>query len=198
MRLRPETVEADNQAIWTTALRLREFSYALLAAEAHISIERATLLIKGWQRARLADFDRMGDRGRHIFRLTAQGLDLINDLPANLTEKPAPATPEENMWRTARLLGAFGPTDIAIHATTTDVKVSEDDAHRYIQVLLRGGYLRVVSPARVSKKGGSLTRVQARYRLIRNTGPRPPVERRITVVVDANLGEYTYTPGVAQ
>jgi hypothetical protein len=38
-------------------------------------------------------------------------------------------------------------------------------------------------------------RREAIYRLVRDTGPRPPRERRVRAVWDENLGEYTYISG---
>jgi hypothetical protein len=85
----------------------------------------------------------------------------------------------ENMWRTMRMLGQFSPRDIAAHATTDIVSVSEATAKAYCSNLLRAGYLKVMIRAQPPKK-------QAVYRLIRNTGPNPPMIQRTKRVFDPN------------
>lgn len=85
----------------------------------------------------------------------------------------------ENMWRTMRMLTQFSPRDLAAHATTDIVTVTETTAKSYCSTLLRVGYLKVVSKASPPKK-------QAVYRLIRNTGPNPPMIQRTKQVFDPN------------
>lgn len=87
----------------------------------------------------------------------------------------------ENMWRTIRILGAFSARDVAAHATTGDVKVSEQAAKRYLSFLHRSGYLRVQNKA-------IRRRTQTIYRLISNTGPMAPLVQRGKKVFDPNLG----------
>lgn len=185
---------AQNAAIWATAKRLGAFSYYSLSAEAHIGIDRSTALVRGWQKTRLVVFDHVGERGRKIFRLRPEAQQI--DLPANLIVQPSVERADENMWRSARMLTSFGPLDLAFHSTTPSVTVTEDMAMRFCQMLLKGGYLKVVRKAVVKRTRGSLIRTPAIYRLVRNSGPIPPIERRATVVFDANLGEYTFIAGV--
>lgn len=194
MRKTPENAAAENAAIWATAKRLGEFSYHSLSAEARITVERSTALVRGWQRTRLAVFDRVGERGRKIFRLRPDAEQI--DLPANLIVQPSVESADENMWRSARMLTSFGPLDLAFHSTTPSVTVTEDMAMRFCQMLLKGGYLKVVRKAVVKRSRGSLIRTPAVYRLVKNNGPIPPIERRVTVVFDANIGEYTYVAGM--
>lgn len=85
----------------------------------------------------------------------------------------------ENMWRTMRMMREFTPRDIASHATTDTVAVSEGTAKQYCAKLLGAGYLRVVQKAVPNKR-------QASYRLIRNSGPKAPQIQRVRVVFDPN------------
>lgn len=94
----------------------------------------------------------------------------------------------ENMWRSMRGLAEFSPRDIAAHSTTPDVSVTEWTAKSYCSMLLRTGYLRVIKKADPGK--GS----QAIYRLIRNSGPKPPQIQRIKQVFDPNTGA-VHVPG---
>jgi hypothetical protein len=89
----------------------------------------------------------------------------------------------ENMWRSIYMLREFTHEDIAQHATTTDVKVSTKTARAYVGVLNRCGYLKVLRKAEPIK--GRL----AQYRLIRNTGPRPPQVQRVKRIYDPNIKE---------
>lgn len=89
----------------------------------------------------------------------------------------------DNMWRTMRAMVEFSPRELASHSTTDTVGVSETHAKVYCSKLLAAGYLRVLRKARPGQQ-------QAVYRLIRNTGPRPPVVQRVQRVFDPNNGKY--------
>jgi len=95
--------------------------------------------------------------------------------------------PRGNMWRAMRQTPQFTARDIAMLATTGRTEVSEDDASKYAQMLTKAGYLRVVRKAS--------PRRPAVYRLVANTGPKPPVERRVRCVYDPNRAALTHVPG---
>ncbi|QFQ88240.1 hypothetical protein F8A10_12035 [Paracoccus kondratievae] len=118
------------------------------------------------------------DRGYHAPRLNRAGQPVTQ------------GTGVENMWRSMRGLVEFSPRDIAAHSTTPDALVSEPTAKSYCSMLLRCGYLRVL------KKAEPIAGRQAIYRLIRNTGPRPPQVQRIKRIFDPNTGA-VHTPGDA-
>lgn len=86
------------------------------------------------------------------------------------------------MWNSMRGLVEFSPRDISAHSTTPDVRVTEWTAKSYCSMLLRAGYLRVL------KKAEPAAGRQAIYRLIRNSGPKPPQIQRIKQVFDPNTG----------
>jgi hypothetical protein len=88
-----------------------------------------------------------------------------------------------NMWRTMRAMGEFSPRELASHSTTDTVGVSETHAKVYCSKLLAAGFLRVLRKARPGQQ-------QAIYRLVRNTGPRPPVVQRVQRVFDPNNGKF--------
>ncbi len=108
------------------------------------------------------------DRGFHAPRLTRQGKPVTQGAGV------------ENMWRSMRMLSQFSYRDIAAHSTTDVVAVPETAAKAYCSMLLRCGYLRVLQKADVRGR-------VAIYRLIRNSGPMPPMIQRIKVVYDPNL-----------
>lgn len=190
-----EKTLSENKAIWATALRLGEFSYASLAVEAGIPIPRTMALVKGWAKTRLVEFSHIVGRGRHVFKLTPAARQV--DLPANLVVLEPAASADENMWRSARMLRSFGAHDLAIHSTTPSVTVTDEAAQKFCHVLLKGGYLKVLRKANFKRAGKSMVRTHAIYQLVRNTGPMPPVERRVVAVWDPNLGEYVQVAGVS-
>jgi hypothetical protein len=87
-----------------------------------------------------------------------------------------------------RALRSFSPTDVMAHSHTPEFEVSLGTAQEYCQMLARSGHLRVMTKALPGRR-------EAIYRLVRDTGPRPPRERRVRAVWDENLGEYTYISG---
>lgn len=96
-----------------------------------------------------------------------------------------------NIWRSMRMMRQFSPTDLAIHSSTDVVDVSDQAAKEYCRMLTRAGYLRVIDKALPGRR-------EARYRLVKNTGPRPPRERRVRAVFDDNLDEFTHVAGSLQ
>ncbi len=116
------------------------------------------------------------DRGFHAPRLNREGQPVTQGAGV------------ENMWRSMRGMAEFSPRDIAAHSTTPDVRVTEPTAKSYCAMLLRTGYLRVL------KKAEPTAGRQAVYRLIRNSGPKPPQIQRIKQVYDPNTGA-VHRPG---
>jgi hypothetical protein len=165
--------EAVAEAAWALALRLPSFGYAEIAAEMKISIDQATKIVRGWDGQGALELLQSGAGLRKLWKVKP-GCD-----------RPAPPAPqgrsaEENLWTAMRGLRSFTPTDLAAHASTDLVQVATADAQAYCRVLLAGGYLRVERKASPSRKQ------EAIYRLIRNSGPRPPRAARVRAVVDDN------------
>lgn len=185
MRVTPDTSAAIDGAVWATARRLEVFSYGSLASEAHVSIERATRLVRHWQMRHAVTEAGLGDRGRKLFRLSAE------EMPVAPAAREAGGTPQGNLWRAMQLLKSFTPTDLYAHSNTPTVRVSAEDATAYCQTLQRAGYLRVERKAVPGKR-------EAIYRLTRNTGPQAPVLKRVRAVVDPNLGQIVHVAGGLQ
>lgn len=96
-----------------------------------------------------------------------------------------------NMWRTARRLKDFSATDLVAWSSTEETPVDHKAARRFCELLLRGGYVRVT---RKAKPGVN----EAFYRMIRDTGPRAPVEKRVRAIYDPNEERLTHVAGVSQ
>jgi hypothetical protein len=182
--------------VWATARRLKIFSCATLAAETGRSKAQIMRLIKMWSGAKGLDLVRTDPDRRKWWGVRPEQIDVpaMDDAQgqrARMAGNPdaGTGTPHRNMWRQMVWQKSFSPVDIAAGANTPTVEVSVDNARTYCQLLVRFGYLGVVKKARPGV-------IEARYRLIRNTGPEAPQMKRIGVLVDPNLGQVIYPEGV--
>lgn len=179
MRITAETRAAVLDAAWALALRLGSFGYAEISAGLHISMDRASEIVRGWE-------------AEKAVQRTAGGVGLRNQFQVVEGFRRPPLVNGSvplNLWTAMRGLRSFTPTDLASHSTTEDVQVSLAAAQGYCQALLRAKYLRVERTAIPGKR-------EAIYRLIQMTGPRPPRERRVKAVFDDNLGKIVHVSGV--
>lgn len=102
---------------------------------------------------------------------------------------------QEQMWRTLRMLKTdFNARELAAHAATVAVPVNEKAAADYLGNLYRAAYLRCTRPGRGTGRGG----MQARYQLVTNTGPLPPMVCRADAVYDPNLGKTVWVRPVTE
>lgn len=90
---------------------------------------------------------------------------------------------KEQIWRTLRLKRERTATEISAAASTAKVPVARVTVIDYLRVLRRAGY--VVAQG---KRG------HERFRLVRDTGPRPPVVQSDGALFDVNLGEVAWRP----
>jgi hypothetical protein len=81
------------------------------------------------------------------------------------------------IWKAIRALGKFDATEITVISGADHSNVK-----RYLRILLAAGYLRIISQGR---KNGNYT-----YRLIKDTGIKPPVQKEIRLLYDPNTNEY--------
>lgn len=180
---RHSTKLANRAHLWELAKIHEEFTAHDLAAAAKRSLEHVRQAIKDWVRWGYATA--AGKRGnRDLFRVvegkagTPPATDPEGRVVTNLT-------PQQSMWFVIRKSGVFSYRDVAMQANTQDVSVTEDQARDYCQMLANAGYLRV------ERKADGKGRL-ALYRLMKNTGPRPPREKRIRAVWDDNKQEFTH------
>lgn len=180
MRVTPETKAAVADAAWALALRLQSFGYAEISSNLHISMDRASEIVRAWEAEGAVHRTSSGAGLRNVFAMVPG----FKRTPAPELQGSIPL----NLWTSMRGLKSFTPTDLAAHSTAGDVVVSLDAAQGYCQTLLRAGYLRVERTAIPGKR-------EAIYRLIKVTGPRPPRERRVKAVFDDNLGQIVHVSG---
>lgn len=175
MKVTQATREAIRTAAWQRVLdmdqRGLQFGYAEISAEMSIGMEQATSIVRGWEKAGLIKVvTEASGKGRRLFAVVPE---------AERPKKPVGRTAEQNMWTAMRGLRTFTPTDLAAHASTDMVACGVEDARSYCQSLLAVGYLKVERKAQPGRS-------EAIYRLVRNTGPLPPVKKRVTAVIDPN------------
>lgn len=183
----PEKDRDLDQAVWTVAQRLQEFSYHSLGAEAHQNQYTVATFVKRWIAAGAVVAEGVGAGGRHQFKVVKAA----DETPSRIHRKLEVVSTDQAMWIAARRAGSFTALDIAAVAATEEAPVSVDMARAYIQMLLAAGYLRII-------RKGVHGKVPASYRLINDTGPLSPITRRVTVTVDPNKGQIVHVPKVAK
>lgn len=100
---------------------------------------------------------------------------------------------QEQMWRTLRMLKHdTNARELAAHASTPAIPVRENAAADYLNNLHHAGYLQCTRPHIKGRAG------RARYRLISNTGPRPPMVCRADAIYDPNLGKTVWIRPVTE
>lgn len=160
------------------------FTYQDIAEAAGISVANAMKTVKRWlDDGRVETAEVRPDR-RIVFRVTPGGVEKAAEEVAG-----GPVPPEAAIWRAMRGLGVFCPRDVVTHIPPEIAVLTEDEVRRYCLGLLKAGYLKVVRKAVPPAR-------PAFYRLIRNTGPMPPMERRTVIVHDPNLDQIVYVAPV--
>lgn len=92
---------------------------------------------------------------------------------------------QEQMWRTLRTLkGDTNARELAAYASTQTIPVSEAAAKDYLKNLYLASYLKCTVENTWNGPGRNKP---ARYRLISDTGPRPPMVQRTDAIYDPNL-----------
>ena len=102
------------------------------------------------------------------------------------TGKPVTAgLRQEQMWRVLRLLkGAdINYRELAANASTAALPVDPTAANNYLQDLHGAKYLQRTAEGKGRGRGG----IPARYRLVSDTGPKPPMVTRVNGIYDPNL-----------
>lgn len=141
------------------------------------SLERAGIIGPAGDREgtlpchRIKRYALLDDRGIEAPRIHRDGTPVTHGLA------------QEQMWRTLRTLkGDINARELAAHASTPVVPVSAEAAGDYLRNLHLAGYAQCTQPGQAGFRGKP-----ARYRLISNTGPRPPMVQRTDAMYDPNL-----------
>lgn len=119
---------------------------------------------------------------------------LVNDVGIDaprVTRTGEPVTQgqsREQMWQTMRILTQFTAQDLAINASTPEVKVELSDAKSYIKFMVLARYLTVAQKGS-GKRGAVYLFIKQSY-----TGPKAPQVQRINQVFDPNTGKVVWQP----
>lgn len=174
----PSTLEAA----FAFAAAQPQFTVADVQLKMGVSEDLARNIVRTWREAELLEVITSGHRIRTVFQVRPS---------ARLALAAKARAPEQNMWTAMRQLkSGFTPRDLAAHATTEESLVTPEAAQDYCRALLGAGFLGVARKAVPGK-------TEAIYRLVRNTGPRAPREKRVRAVVDFNT-EQTIVIGGGQ
>lgn len=179
---RPADQAGDpRQTIWT-AIKAREGEFTIVDIVAATRLNRST--VYGYLRS-LAAAEFLSHREAAVQSQPARWV-LIRDNgfhAPRLRRDGSPSLQGEataQMWRSMCALREFSFRDLIENAS---VVIAEATARDYCHHLLAAGYFRVVAKANPAQ--GKV----ARYRLIRESGPRPPQIQRVKRVFDPNTGE---------
>lgn len=191
--MRPPRIYRGHPAAWAEACRRGRFTQPDLVAATGAQQSRISVIVNEWcavGAAAAVDLDGQRTvyevRDRSVFDLLVPaGGRAITAAPASRQQ-----TVEFNTWTAMRQMATFDPRDLAVSASTEDLTVTEDQAAAYCRALLKFGYLRVARKAVPGKR-------LPLYRLLRNTGPRPPRLRRVTGLEDPNTGAFKLAEGRA-
>jgi hypothetical protein len=175
MNRSPTTSQSLADAAFAFASTLPEFGYAEIAVKMGVTEDHVRKIVRKWKTADLLDDVRSGHGLRSAWKVK-DGAKLALAVKAR--------SPEQNIWTAMRQLKSFSPRELAAHASTEDTPITLEVAQDYCRALLGAGYLVVTRKAIPGKQ-------LAIYRLTKNTGPRPPREKRVRAVVDDNTETVT-------
>lgn len=175
------------EAIWEAIRRLKTFSVREVRSETRCSMEQVRDYVTGLSAAGYleqrenAAFVLVRDCGVEAPRVRRDGSEITQ------------GKGREQMWLVMKVLDDFSSRDLALHASTEEVQVSESDAKSYIHYLHKAGYLtKQQGEMPRSRNGGG---APARYQLLPSkfSGPRPPMIQRVKQVYDQNLKKVVWS-----
>jgi hypothetical protein len=173
-------------AAFLHVLDLEEFGVEDVMTGAGVAQATASRYARAWCRAGLATV--VGKKAgfqRYAITRFARGLVRAQKARSQMVGREG-AEAEDQLWRGMRMMREFSPIDLAACCD----RVSEDDARGYCLTLLEAGYLRISRKEEPGLRSGY-------YRLIRDTGPKPPRECLVRTVYDENIGEFGKIMGAA-
>lgn len=131
-----------------------------------------------------ARYTLLRDNGAEAPRLKRDGSPLVKGLA------------EEQMWRVLRSPAGsdIGIVELAAYASTPEVTVSPSEAGAYLLQLACAKYLTQLP----YRRGKAADPMAARYRLVSNTGPKPPMFARIDSLYDPNLAALIWIQPVTE
>lgn len=173
----PETDQVA--AIWDFTKTQIAFTKAQFFAQAVLPRHRLELIFRRWQNT---------GQIRYLGRKNGAGyFSAIDPEQIQRETRDKRLSPEGRIWSAMRIARIFTPVDLAATLSGIDHGISAEIIQKYCSNLAHYGYLRVLCKA--SRKS------PARYQLIRNSGPLPPVQKRLSVLIDPNTDTIEYDKG---
>lgn len=171
--------------IWRKAQALSlagPFTYQQLSANVGMDVKYIGVLCLDWEKE--GKLQRVSsERSQHVHMRVPQHL----NRGRIAVDEEGKDTAQDRMWRVIRKIGSFDARDVAMYASSPELTISERAAAEFCRMLCRSGYLRVLRKEQPGKK-------LAVYQLVKNTGPRAPRVRRLSVIWDDNLERITHLP----
>ncbi|MEM9968468.1 MAG: hypothetical protein AAF755_10235 [Pseudomonadota bacterium] len=177
-----EPRNADEKRMWAYMTSVQQFTHKMVSQATGVSVNKrqnyiAHLKEHGYVR-------RLGRKANQLFFTAHADLDIPEFNGKRRT------TIEGKYWSAMRSLGTFSAQDIAAIFVSDVDDITMESIENYIEILLKGDFLRRVG----HRQNGSPA---SRYRLVNNTGPLPPLQRRAEVIIDQNKEQVVYVNGVA-
>lgn len=171
----------EEQAIWDYIHKRPYFTFEDIAMVCAVGAIRTNFMRHLRKRGIIREWGR--NEGK-IFYSVKQPED------ARTFAKDIRATGEGAIWTAIRHQKKFRPIDLfaALSPARPDIRL--DDIIGFCRVLRNAGYLRASARLR-SRNLNSETNLL----LLKNTGPLPPQQKRMTVVIDNNQDKIVYAPG---
>lgn len=100
------------------------------------------------------------------------------------------ASDEGAIWTAIRHQKKFRPVDLFAALSPARPDITQGDILNYCRILRTSGYLQASARTRSRKMSPDTSLI-----LTRNTGPLPPQQKRMTVVIDSNEDKIIYASG---
>lgn len=176
------------QAIWEVIRERREFTVLDIEERTRQPLDTIRCYLTGLTRAGFLEHVEGKQRERGADRWKTGRWRLARDVGVDAPrvnkngEETTLGCVREQLWWTMRILGTFTTADLAVHASTERCPVSRRSAKEYLRHLRKAGYV-------VKHQSASP------WRLVRNTGPKPPIVQDVPQLFDQNLGAVVWRGG---
>lgn len=176
----PEPTDPQELQIWRFLNKHPRFTYADVAAACQVSSWKLTNYLRKLRRQKIVK--PCGREGATHFYTIFDG----KDVQAFAAKKRG--VKEGAIWQAIRMLGVFTSDELRTALISIPEQITAEQIQAYCTTLAQAKYLIVLERAKPGKR-------PARYRLVKNTGPLPPVKRKLTVVVDGNEDRIVHAQG---
>jgi hypothetical protein len=185
-------------AVWAAVRDLKVFTYKDIATwlvRQNISGANHGTIESYIQRLLKGEFISIKSQEHYRGRTYLRTYEFINDIGIKAPrldkdgKKSTQGVKQENLWRSMKILKVFSYRELAASSSTSEVKISPNTAHTFINALTKAGYL-----VKIQKHRN--TGIPARFRFLpsKDTGPLPPQIQRSKAVFDPNLNQVVWSP----